>query len=169
MLRKTLSIFGILLLSGFLLNGITMTQNMKKLHTGLKDNLLSIQRLNHVQTAVINKNKELNQMLATLDQVNGQLDKTITKTNQTLTELSKVEAVNQDTLELNDQMVSRSVETNKNIKQVHTSLKELSPYMVQINTMLATLNSTSRKDIDHLNTMLRSADQLDRKTPGVSH
>ena len=90
MIRKTLSIVALLLLSGFLINGITMTQNLKRLHAGLESNLESVKTLNQVPSSIIDKNGELSKMLSTMDRADKGLDDAIGKTDQLLTLLSKV-------------------------------------------------------------------------------
>ncbi|PTX60697.1 hypothetical protein C8P63_1086 [Melghirimyces profundicolus] len=166
MIRKVLSILGILVLAGFLINGVTMTQNMKKLHAGLEDNLESTEKLNDVQAAVIDKNEELKGMLVTVDKVNGSLDETTDKTDQTLELLSQVVDYNADTLRLNNQMLKYSTTSGENIKAVGQSLKELSPYMDQLDAMLKDLDKTAAKDEKHLREILKATRSLNNKTPG---
>ncbi len=168
MVQKVLSILGILVLAGFLINGVTMTQNMKKLHAGLEDNLESTKKLNQVQASVIQKNEELKGMLATVDKVNSSLDGTVAKTDQTLTLLSQVVDYNQSTLQLNNKMLSYSTTTGDNIKAVHQSLEELAPYMNQLDSMLKDLSKTAAKDEQHLQGILESTKSLNNKTPGVT-
>ncbi|MFC4077736.1 hypothetical protein [Salinithrix halophila] len=167
MIRKILSILGTLALAGFLINGITMTQNMKKLHAGLEDNLDSIERLNGVQAAVIDKNEELKGMLKTVDKININLDQTQAKTDDTLKLLSQVVDLNADTLHLNDRMLQFSGTTKKNIGTVHSSLSQLSPHMEKLDTMLKELDKTADHDKKHLKKILDSTESLNNKTPGV--
>lgn len=108
MIRKFISILGILLLSGVLINGITMTQHLKRIHSGLEDNLQSIQQLNQVQAAIIDKNGELAHMVRTVQRIDRGLNATIVKTDQTLTLLTTVVDYNADSLRLNDGMLGYS-------------------------------------------------------------
>lgn len=167
MIRKTLSILGILLLSGVLINGITMTQHMKKIHAGLEDNLESIHKLNEVQSAIIHKNAELKKMVATVDKINKSMDTTIVKTDKTLDLLTKVVDLNADTLILNGGMLNYSANSKEKIAYLNKSLAELSPYMIQLDRMLKELQSIARADQNHLNEILKSTESMNRKTPGV--
>ncbi|GGE27128.1 hypothetical protein GCM10011571_31680 [Marinithermofilum abyssi] len=167
MIRKAFSILGILLLSGVLINGITMTQHLKKIHAGLEDNLVSIQKLNQVQAAIIHKNEEINKMVSTVDNINKGLDQTIDRTNKTLALLTQVVDLNADSLRLNNDMIGYSSNSKNKISTLNQSLKELSPYMTQLDNMLKNLSKTAQEDQKHMNELLKSTESLNNKTPGV--
>ena len=168
MIRKTLSVIAILLLSGFLINGITMTQNLKRLHAGLESNLESVKTLNRVQSSIIDKNGELTKMLATMDRADKGLDDAIGKTDQLLTLLSKVVEYNADTLRLNDQMLKSSADSKRDIQSISQNLAELDPYMKQMDEMLKKLAATAKEDEKYLKDMLDSTRHMNSKVPGVS-
>ncbi|MBN2911056.1 hypothetical protein JQC72_16305 [Polycladomyces sp. WAk] len=168
MIRKIISILGILLLSGVLINGITMTQHLKRIHSGLEDNLRSIQQLNQVQAAIIDKNGELAHMLRTVQRIDRGLDATIVKTDQTLTLLTTVVDYNADSLRLNDGMLGYSSNSKQKIQAIRSSLQELSPYMQQLDQMLKQLRSTANADRQHMQDILQSTREMNKKTPGVS-
>jgi len=168
LIRKIISILGILLLSGVLINGITMTQHLKRIHSGLEDNLRSIQQLNQVQSAIIDKNGELAHMLRTVQRIDRGLDATIVKTDQTLTLLTTVVDYNADSLRLNDGMLGYSNNSKQKIQAIRSSLQELSPYMQQLDQMLKQLRSTANADRQHMQDILQSTREMNKKTPGVS-
>jgi len=168
LIRKFISILGILLLSGVLINGITMTQHLKRIHSGLEDNLRSIQQLNQVQSAIIDKNGELAHMLRTVQRIDRGLDATIVKTDQTLTLLTTVVDYNADSLRLNDGMLGYSKNSKQKIQAIRSSLQELSPYMQQLDQMLKQLRSTANADRQHMQDILQSTREMNKKTPGVS-
>jgi uncharacterized phage infection (PIP) family protein YhgE len=169
MIRKTVSVIAILLLSGFLINGITMTQNLKRLHAGLESNLESVKTLNRVQSSIIDKNGELTKMLATMDRADKGLDDAIGKTDQLLTLLSKVVEYNADTLRLNDQMLKSSADSKRDIQSICKNLAELDPYMNQMDEMLKKLAATAREDEQYMEDMLNSTRHMNSKVPGVSN
>jgi hypothetical protein len=168
LIRKFISILGILLLSGVLINGITMTQHLKRIHSGLVDNLHSIQQLNQVQAAIINKNGELAHMLRTVHQIDRGLDDTIVKTDQTLTLLTTVVDYNADTLRLNDGMLGYSNNSKQKIQAIRSSLQQLSPYMQRLDQMLKQMSATATADRQHMQDILQSTREMNNKTPGVN-
>ncbi|SFG40598.1 hypothetical protein SAMN04488025_13132 [Planifilum fulgidum] len=168
MIRKTLSIVALLLLSGFLINGITMTQNLKRLHAGLESNLESVKTLNQVQSSIIDKNGKLSKMLSTMDRADKGLDDAIGKTDQLLTLLSKVVDYNADTLRLNDQMLKHSSASKRDIQSISQNLAELDPYMKQMDEMLKNLASTAKEDEKYLKEILDSTRHMNSKLPGVN-
>jgi hypothetical protein len=168
LIRKFISILGILLLSGVLINGITMTQHLKRIHSGLEDNLQSIQQLNQVQAAIIDKNGELAHMLRTVQRIDRGLNATIVKTDQTLTLLTTVVDYNADSLRLNDGMLEYSNNSKQKIQAISSSLQELSPYMQQLDQMLKQMTATAAADRQHMQDILQSTREMNKKTPGVS-
>ncbi|BCU82904.1 hypothetical protein JIR001_26870 [Polycladomyces abyssicola] len=168
MIRKFISILGILLLSGVLINGITMTQHLKRIHSGLEDNLQSIQQLNQVQAAIIDKNGELAHMVRTVQRIDRGLNATIVKTDQTLTLLTTVVDYNADSLRLNDGMLGYSNNSKQKIQAISSSLQELSPYMQQLDQMLKQMRATAAADRQHMEDILQSTREMNKKTPGVS-
>jgi uncharacterized phage infection (PIP) family protein YhgE len=169
MIRKTLSIIALLLLSGFLINGITMTQNLKRLHAGLESNLESVKTLNQVQSSIIDKNGELSKMLSTMDRADEGLDDAVAKTDQLLVLLSKVVDYNADTLRLNDQMLKYSSASKQDIQSINQNLAELNPYMKQMDEMLKNLATTAKEDEKYLRDILDSTRDMNSKVPGVKN
>ncbi|MBA4494501.1 hypothetical protein ACFO25_18825 [Paenactinomyces guangxiensis] len=168
MFRKALSIFAMLLLSGLLINGMTMTQQLKKIHASLEDNIESIEQLNRVQASIIQKNNELNQMVTTLEQIDQGLTETTNKTNRTLSFLSSVVDYNADTLHLNNQMVNFSMQSKQQIHDVQSALSELSPSLTKLDQMLKQMSTMATKDKQHLDQILKSTKNLNSKTPRVN-
>jgi chromosome segregation ATPase len=164
---KFLKILSILALSGLLINSITMTQQMKKIESSLEDNLESIQKLNQVQASIINKNKELGQMIITLDQLDKNLDDVIGKTGKTLTLLTEVVNYNSGSLALNEEMENSSKTAGAQISAVNSSMSKLSPYLSDLDQLLKQLAATAKKDEQHLNDIYHSTKELNQKTPGV--
>jgi methyl-accepting chemotaxis protein len=164
---KFLKILAILALSGLLINSITMTQQMKKIESSLEDNLESIQKLNLVQASIINKNKELGQMIITLDQLDKNLDDVIGKTGKTLTLLTEVVNYNSGSLALNEEMENSSKTAGAQISAVNSSMSKLSPYLSDLDQLLKQLAATAKKDEQHLNDIYHSTKELNQKTPGV--
>jgi hypothetical protein len=164
---KFLKILSILALSGLLINSITMTQQMKKIESSLEDNLESIQKLNLVQASIINKNKELGQMIITLDQLDKNLDDVIGKTGKTLTLLTEVVNYNSGSLALNEEMENSSKTAGAQISAVNSSMSKLSPYLSDLDQLLKQLAATAKKDEQHLNDIYHSTKELNQKTPGV--
>lgn len=167
MIRKIFSILAILLLSGLLINGITMTQQLKKIHSSLEENVESIQQLNHVQASIIDKNKELIHMANTLGQIDSGLIEITEKTNNTLVLLSSVVDYNANTLALNSQMNQSSQQSKQQIEKLQSSLAGLSPYLQNMDQLLKQLSTIASQDQQHLRSILESTKTLNRKTPGV--
>jgi ABC-type transporter Mla subunit MlaD len=166
--RKTVSILAVLLLSGLLINGITMTQQLKKIHASLEDNIDALAELNEVQAAIISKNEELERMVDTLDSLDQGLGGTIDKTGQTLAYLSSVVDYNADSLRLNDHMVRLSQHSGTNIKSVRFSLAEVEPYLKQLDQILRQLAQTAERDQRHLERINRATRQMNTKIPEVN-
>lgn len=169
MIRKTFSVIALLLLSGLLINGITMTQNLKRLHASLESNLESVKTLNQVQASIIDKNGELTTMLSTMDSVDKGLDDAIKKTDQLLVLLSRMVDYNADTLRLNEQMLRYSAISRQDIQSISQNLAELDPYLRQMDEILRSLVSTAIADEKYLKDMLESTRQMNSKFSGVSN
>lgn len=167
MLKKTFSILAVLLLSGLMINGITMTQQLKKIHASMEANIEALEELNQVQGGIIEKNQELNHMLTTLEQIDQGLTDTKGKTERTLSLLSTVVDYNADSLRLNNQMVRSSNLSKQQIHTLQSALSELSPYLKDLNQMLKQLAVTAGRDQQHLTQILKSTETLNSKTPGV--
>ncbi|SEN29168.1 hypothetical protein [Lihuaxuella thermophila] len=167
MLKKTFSILAVLLLSGLLINGITMTQQLKKIHASMEDNIEALEELNQVQAGIIRKNQELTNMLATLDKIDQGLTDTAGKTERTLSLLSTVVDYNADSLRVNDLMVHSSNLSKQQIHTLQSALSQLSPYLTELNQLLKQLSVTAKKDQQHLANILNSTETLNSKTPGV--
>lgn len=168
MLKKTISILAVLLLSGLLINGITMTQQLKKIQTGLEENIESMEKLNQVQASIIDKNEELSHMLITVRNIDQSLVEITDKTSKTLTLLSTVVDYNASSLSLNNQMVGSSNQSKEQIQTVQASLAELSPYLNDLDQLLSQLSRTADQDKKHLESILKSTETMNSKTPGVS-
>ncbi|MBA4543572.1 MULTISPECIES: hypothetical protein [Thermoactinomyces] len=164
---KFLKILAILVLSGLLINSITMTQQMKKIEASLEDNLESIQKLNQVQASIIRKNEELGQMSNTLNKLDQNLDQVIGKTGETLALLTEVVRYNSGSLALNEQMEKSSKNAGTQISAVDSSMSALAPYLSDLDQLLKQLAATAKKDEQHLNDIYHSTRELNQKTPGV--
>jgi DNA repair exonuclease SbcCD ATPase subunit len=167
MVKKALSIVAVLLLAGLLLNGITMTQQLKKIHSSLKGNIQSVEKLTQIQDSLIRKNGELQTMTATLDQLDKGLNQTIETTGQTYNELKQVVDYNADSLNVNNVMLKLSTNSKEQIGTVASTLAKLAPALSDMDRLLKQLATIAKQDESHLHDILDSARSMNAKTPEV--
>jgi DNA repair exonuclease SbcCD ATPase subunit len=164
---RIIQVLGILCLTALLINGVTMTQQMKKIQSSLDKNLKAVQQLNQVQGNIIQKNEELTRMTQTLDQLDGDLNGTIQQTGKTLDSLSEEVHYISGSLDLNRQTYQSSVNTGKEIEKVNQTLAEMEPHLKKLDQLLGQLSKTTQKDQEHMKRLNESTESLNGKIPGV--
>lgn len=164
---RVIQVIGILCLTALLINGVTMTQQMKKIQSSLDKNLKAVNQLNQVQGNIIQKNEELTRMTQTLDQLDNDLNGTIQQTGRTLSSLSDVVHYISGSLDLNRQTHQSSKNTKNEIEKVNQTLADMEPHLKELEQLLGQLSETTKKDEEHMKKLKESTESLNGKIPGV--
>ncbi|WP_047150765.1 hypothetical protein [Aneurinibacillus tyrosinisolvens] len=166
MIKKLAGILGVLVLSGLLINSMLMTFYLKKIDSGLNENLHSVRALGQLQKSIIDKNGELTGMIGTIGQIDGGLDAAIDRTSRLLVLLTQVVNLNADTLQINNAMEQSSLQSGATITSVNQSLKTVGPYTAQMKGYLESLKKTAASDAQKMNDIRQSAERMNQKLPG---
>ncbi|NGQ94291.1 hypothetical protein G3578_03765 [Brevibacillus sp. SYP-B805] len=165
--KKGLAILGILLLSGLLVNSMVMTYYLKKIDSGLNENLKSTQELAHYQESMLAKNGELQNMLSTVGTIDAGMDQAVARTSRLLFLLAQVVDLNAQTLQLNQDMESVSRQSGSAIAEVNRLVRELNPQTTWMKAYMEQIQQAAESDAENLDAIRRSTEKMNRKLPGV--
>jgi hypothetical protein len=166
MIKKLAGKVGVLVLSGVLINSMLMTFYLKKIDSGLNENLHSVRALGQLQKSIIDKNGELDGMIDTIGQIDGGLNAAVDRTSKLLVLLTQVVDLNADTLQINSTMEQSSRQSGATIANVNQSLKAIQPYTAQMKGYLESLKKTAASDMEKMNALRQSTDRMNQKLPG---
>ncbi|MCI0183774.1 hypothetical protein [Sulfoacidibacillus ferrooxidans] len=168
MFLKIIGIIGILAVCGGLGLTIPTTIQLAKIDTSLNRSLRSTEQLVAVQQAVVQKNKNLDQVLTLTKQLNASLLPTVTTTSQLEKNIADIDELNQVTLHTNDEMKSSSSISGQNLGDIADYMQSLLRSINTLATSVHSLNQVVASDQTNLDQMRTATAQMDQKVPGVA-
>ncbi|MFC4766563.1 hypothetical protein [Effusibacillus consociatus] len=164
-LKSVLSTIGTVVVAGLMIQSIVMTSTMKKLDTGMNENLKSTKQLLSVQQEIQEKNNVLNQSLQTTKALNDKFGESVAKAQQIDSLVAQVVAANSQIMQLNQQNVGLTGASGQQLTKIKQTLTQLLESNNTLKNYLSQLKQTTDSDVYWLGEIKKSSDNLNRKMP----
>lgn len=153
-----------------LLLGMTVptTIQLTRLDAGLSSSLQSTSKLTGIESTIIQKNKSLQTLIDTAQQMNQKLGQTDATTKQLKHNIDSINQLNAETLHINQSIGTESHLGAQNLAQIASSLQQLDSSMTSLQESLTSLDSIVHQDVTNMNQMKQATHDMNRKVPGVT-
>lgn len=166
--RTLLLYVGMCAVVALLLQQMVTTYYLAKIDTGLNSSLRSTASLATIESAIIDKNHALRDVVATTQGMDRQLGDTLQATQTIDAHIHKIDDLNGATLQINQGLVKLGQQGGASLTTSAASLRDFSTSMAQLKASLSQLDQTIQSDASNLHDMKAQTDTMNRKVPGVT-
>lgn len=165
-LRTPLRLVLVVLLAGLMVLMAVVTGHLGRLQTGIEQNLLVARALPRVQTAVMERNARMGEMVSRSEAISQALAGVTTHSKAIQVSVGQLSEANRSILQVNQQAEAANRAVVAQLKAVRDSLRGMRQSVLTVQGEMRGLAATVQADQDVLLSVKINTGRMEQKTPG---